>query len=115
MIDRPSPEPRPMTSVNRPRRPQSPAIEFAASVHADELRFVKPPETDVCFIGDRGHESRSGSDRTNLPEQVEVGNTYRNVRVDYRLASRLANPALNPAGRECRERRNLGRGGWTAS
>jgi hypothetical protein len=63
---------------------------LVASVEADELRFDEPPETEVRFFGEPGHESASGSDRTNLPEKVEPGVTYRNVRVDYRLASRLA-------------------------
>ena len=63
-----------------------------ASVEADELRFDQPPETEVRFFGEPGHESASGSDRTNLPDNVEPGVTYRNVRVDYRLASRLAEP-----------------------
>jgi hypothetical protein len=67
-------------------------IELVASVQADELRFDEPPETEVRFFGEPGHESASGSDRTNLPETVEPGVTYRNVRIDYRLASRLAAP-----------------------
>ena len=60
-----------------------------ATVQADELRFEQAPETEVRFFGEPGHESASGSDRTNLPEKVEPGVTYRDVRVDYRLASRL--------------------------
>lgn len=56
---------------------------------ADELRFDEVPDTDVRFFGEPDHESASGSDRTNLPEKVEPGVTYRDVRVDYRLASRL--------------------------
>jgi hypothetical protein len=81
-----------MTSSKRPSRPRVADIEFVASVQADELRFDEPPETDVRFFGEPGHESASGSDRTNLPEKVEPGVTYRNVRVDYRLASRLTLP-----------------------
>jgi hypothetical protein len=65
---------------------------LVASVEADELRFDQPPETEVRFFGEPGHESASGSDRTSLPDNVEPGVTYRNVRVDYRLASRLAEP-----------------------
>jgi hypothetical protein len=61
-----------------------------ASVEADELRFDQPPETEVRFFGEPGHESASGSDRTNLREKVEAGVTYRNVRVDHRTGSRLA-------------------------
>jgi hypothetical protein len=74
----------------------------------EELRFFKPPETDVGFFGEPGHESASGSDRTNLPARVESGVTYRNVRVDYRLASRLTRPDRKPPVRERRTRRNGG-------
>jgi hypothetical protein len=77
-------------SRKRPSRPHSAEIELLAKVQADELRFDQAPETEVRFFGDPGHESASGSDRTNLPEKVEPGVTYRDVRVDYRLASRLA-------------------------
>jgi hypothetical protein len=80
------------SSKKRPSRPHSADIELVASVEADELRFDEPPETEVRFFGEPGHESASGSDRTNLPEKVEPGVTYRHVRVDYRLASRLAEP-----------------------
>lgn len=80
------------SSKKRPSRPHSADIELVASVEADELRFDEPPETEVRFFGEPGHESASGSDRTNLPEKVEPSVTYRNVRVDYRLASRLAEP-----------------------
>lgn len=111
MTDRRAPEPRPRRSAKRPSRPRSPDVELTASVHADELRFVEPPETDVRFTGDPGNESASGSDRINLPEQVDAGVTYRNVRVDYRLASRLA----DPAGRKRRPRRTHGRTGPSES
>jgi len=82
-----------MGSEKRPSRPHSADIEFTASLKADKLRFDESPETDVLFFGQPGHESASGSDRTNLPEKVEPGVTYRNVRIDYRLASRLTGPA----------------------
>jgi hypothetical protein len=81
-----------MTSSKRPSRPRAADIELAAAVQADELRFDEQPETDVRFFGEPGHESDSGSDRTNLPEKVEPGVTYRNIRVDYRLASHLTQP-----------------------
>jgi hypothetical protein len=89
MTERRGPDPSRVSSAKRPSRPRSPDIELAASVHADELRFVEPPQVDVRFAGEPAHESASGSDRTNLPEPVEPGVAYRSVRVDYRLASRL--------------------------
>ena len=79
-----------MMSRKRPSRPRSADIELLASVQANQLRFDERPQTEVRFFGEPGHESASGSDRTNLPERVEPGVTYREVRVDYRLASRLA-------------------------
>ena len=79
-----------MMSRKRPSRPRSADIELLASVQANQLRFDERPQTEVRFFGEPGHESASGSDRTNLPERVEPGVTYRDVRVDYRLASRLA-------------------------
>ena len=92
MANRDSRLPPRMSSKKRPSRPHSADIELVASVEADQLRFDEPPETEVRFFGEPGHESASGSDRTNLPEKVEAGVTYRNVRVDYRLATRLAGP-----------------------
>lgn len=72
---------------NPPKRAD---IELTASIRADELRFKEVPETDVSFTGDPGHRSTSGAERENLPEKVDPGVTYRDVRVDYRLATRLA-------------------------
>jgi hypothetical protein len=79
-----------MSGNKRPSRPHSADIEFTAWLEADELRFDEPPETAVRFFGAPAHESASGSDRTNLPDKVEPGAEYRDVRVEYRLASRLA-------------------------
>ena len=79
-----------MMSKKRPSRPHSADIELLASVQANQLRFDERPQTEVRFFGEPGHESASGSDRTNLPARVVPGVTYRDVRVDYRLASRLS-------------------------
>lgn len=65
-------------------------IELTAKVRMRTLRFREQPDTSVGFTGDPGHEAASGSDRTNLPERVEAGVTYRDVSVDYRLAARIA-------------------------
>ena len=71
-----------MMSRKRPSRPHSADIELLASVQANQLRFDERPQTEVRFFGEPGHESASGSDRTNHPERVEPGVTYRAVRVD---------------------------------
>ncbi|MFD0772875.1 hypothetical protein ACFQZ2_02940 [Streptomonospora algeriensis] len=64
-------------------------MEISAAVKAEELTFSEVPEVTVDFPGDAEQEAASGSDRTNLPEEVEPGVTYRDIRVDYRIASRL--------------------------
>lgn len=75
---------------------RTPDIELTTSVEADQLRFDAEPETDVRFHGSRGRETFSGADRTNLPEPVEPGTDYHDVRVDYRLATALR-PEEHPA------------------
>jgi hypothetical protein len=85
-------------SRKRPKRPRRPDVEFTASVNADELRFREVPDTDVQFFGEPGHESASGSDRENLPEKVDPDVTYRDVRVDYRLATRVRASKPNDGG-----------------
>ena len=77
-------------SPKRRTRGRAPDIELTASIEADELHFREEPETDVQFSGEPGHRSSSGTERTNLPDKVKPGVTYRDVRVDYRLASEIA-------------------------
>jgi hypothetical protein len=71
-------------------RPEDPDIELTADVKARELRFEEGPETEVRFPGHPERESVSGTERGNLPEEVEPGVTYRNPRVRLRIASALA-------------------------
>jgi hypothetical protein len=66
-----------------------PDVELAASVKAKRLRFRSRPEVDVGFSGDTPRETSSGSDRENLPDRVEPGVTYRDVRVHWHAAARL--------------------------
>ena len=74
----------------RPDRPENPDLEFTADVKAKELRFEEVPETEVRFTGHPERESASGTDRENLPDEVEPGVTYRDPKVRLRIASALA-------------------------
>lgn len=74
----------------RPDRPENPDIEFTANVKAKELYFEEVPETEVRFSGNPRRESASGTDRKNLPDEVEPGVTYRDPEVKLRIASALA-------------------------
>jgi hypothetical protein len=79
-------------------RPENPDIELTADVKARELRFEEVPEAEVRFPGHPERESVSGTERNNLPEEVEPGVTYRNPRVRLRIASVLAD--VDPELRE---------------
>jgi hypothetical protein len=82
-----------------PDRVKDADVEIGASVKAKRLRFRERPKTDVELHGEvREPESRgelqttSGSERRNLPDEVEPGITYRDVRVQWRAAARLDAP-----------------------
>lgn len=66
-----------------------PDVELTAEVKSRELRFEEVPETEVRFPGYPEGRTISGTERENLPEEVEEGVTYRNSRVRYRGAAQL--------------------------
>lgn len=70
-------------------RHEQPDIDFVAVVEAEELRFSEAPESRVEFFGHPERDSASGSVRRGLPDSVEDNVTYRHIRVDYRIRSRL--------------------------
>ncbi len=76
------------------KRLERPDIEITAYVKARELRFEEAPKTEVGFPGYPERESVSGTERENLPDEVEPGVTYRNPRVRLRIATVLADPEL---------------------
>jgi hypothetical protein len=63
---------------------EQPDIEIGAVVKAKRLRFNKKPQAEVRIEG----QGDSGSERENLPEKVEPGVTYRDVRVAWNAAAR---------------------------
>lgn len=71
-----------------------PDIDVSTSVKAKELRFERVPETGLRFESDpsHDHDSRSKVERENLPDEVEPGVTYRDVKVDWSVASRIVHP-----------------------
>jgi hypothetical protein len=66
-----------------------PDVEISARVRADEIRFECKPEVEVVVVGDTPFSSESGSERENLPDEVEPGVTYRDIEVHWRVAARL--------------------------
>jgi hypothetical protein len=79
-----------------PDRVEDADVEIGASVKAKRLRFREKPKTQVELHGELRQPERredlqttSGSERQNLPDEVEPGVTYRDVRVRWRAAARL--------------------------
>ena len=64
-------------------------IEIGAAAKARKIRFRRKPETRVEFRGDPGLETDSVTDRENLPEEVEPGKVYRDVKVGWIAGARI--------------------------
>lgn len=82
-------------------RPLGPDVEIGAAARARKLRFGKKPRVEVTT---RSHvevhpdladeiqiegDGDSMSERENLPDEVEPGVTYRDVRVGWRAGVRI--------------------------
>jgi hypothetical protein len=90
--------------MSRDRPPSGePDIQIGAAMRARKLRFRSKPKAEVEFEGhsrvrsddrieDVEIESESGSERHNLPEEVEPGVTYRNVEVGWAARARAVMP-----------------------
>ncbi|HXS33894.1 MAG TPA: hypothetical protein VN758_09005 [Solirubrobacterales bacterium] len=107
-----------MARKGNPDRVEGADVEIGASVKAKQLRFRQKPKTRVELHGELrepdGHgelQTASGSERQNLPDEVEPGVTYRDVRVRWRAAARLGEPSSSEGaeGREQDRKRNSSR------
>jgi hypothetical protein len=86
-----------VTRKGDPDRIDDPDVEIGASVEARRLRFRSRPQTDVELHGEVTERGRrreqlattSGSERENLPEEVQPGVVYRDVSIRWRAAARL--------------------------
>ena len=72
-----------MSGSQRKDEAPAPEIEAGATVKAKKLRFESVPETEVRFPGSDEERSGSHTERENLPEEVEPGVTYRDVKVRW--------------------------------
>jgi hypothetical protein len=69
-----------------------PDVEIAARVRAAELRFECKPRVELGGHANTQARLIHESERDNLPDEVEPGETYRDVEVRWRLAARLDGP-----------------------
>ena len=68
-------------------------IEIGAAASAKRLRFNSKPQVEVEFETGPDGESDSQTERENLPEEVQPGVTYRDVRVAWRGGARFVVPS----------------------
>jgi hypothetical protein len=68
---------------------REPDAEIRASFRAKELRFNCKPEVRIGAYANAPASAEHVSERENLPDEVEPGVTYRDVKVHWRLAVRL--------------------------
>jgi hypothetical protein len=73
---------------------ENPDINFTANVKARVLRFDEVPETEVRFRSNTELDSVSGTERKNLPEEVQQDVTYRDIGVRLRIAGELIDIGL---------------------
>ena len=79
--------------------PENPDVEISARVKTHELRFEEVPKTRTRFWGSPERESVSGTERENLPDEVQSGVTYRDPKVRLRIASGLTGGGSRPEER----------------
>jgi hypothetical protein len=69
--------------------PRNADVVIRASVTIDELRFQTLPQARAIDPGCPGHSPVRVVERSNLPERIEPGVTYRNVHVAVEIVGRL--------------------------
>jgi hypothetical protein len=69
-----------------------PDVEISTSARARAVRFGIVPETRVWFDGEPGVRGSSVSERENLPDEIEPGVTYRDIRVRWHARARIVHP-----------------------
>lgn len=70
-----------------------PDLEWFSSVKAKEVTFGKlSGKRKVTYYGEPDHETEVKVERENIPEDPEVGVTYRDVKVDWNVLQRIVHP-----------------------
>ncbi|HYI37356.1 MAG TPA: hypothetical protein VEX39_12150 [Thermoleophilaceae bacterium] len=75
---------------------EPPDIEIGASARIRRLRFEDEPDTEVRYRGD--YQAETLHQRENLPDEVEPGETYRDVWVSWHTKVRLDVEPEEPSG-----------------
>jgi hypothetical protein len=92
-----------MSPARRKDAPPAADIEIGAVAKAKRIRFEKVPETEVRFPGSDQERSGSETERENLPDEVEPGVDYHDVRIRWRAGASVR-AEVDPAIVEAEER-----------
>ncbi len=71
------------------RRPATEDISITAQVRAEEVHFKRKPGTETRFWGNQELDTVSGTERENIPYEVQPGVEYRDVRVRLVISGEL--------------------------
>jgi hypothetical protein len=77
-----------------PDASKRPDVELTAEVKSRWLRFEKVPETEIQFPGYPEDQTVSGTERENLPGEVEEDVTYRDCHIRLRSAGLLGDESI---------------------
>lgn len=94
----PCPAPRSLAASTDSAKPD---IAIRARVEMRELRFDSSPQMSLQVFGCPQVDTSRVVVRTNLPQPVQPGVTYRNVVIDYRLNLKFVDLECYLAGRSC--------------
>lgn len=73
----------------RGKRPATEDISITAQVRAKEVRFKRKPGTETRFWGNQELDTVSGTERENIPYEVQPGVEYRDVKVRLLISGEL--------------------------
>ncbi len=82
-------EQKPAAQESKPAEEDADVV-IIANVTARELKFEVVPNPSVTFPGNHERKTLWEAERTNLPEQVQPGVTYRNIGIRLKIVSRFA-------------------------
>ncbi len=88
--------------MERSPKKRSPDISLTAGAKARELRFERVPDTETRFWGQDERETESGTERENLPDEVERDVVYRNVRIRLKTTARITGAEQSPEDKQRR-------------
>lgn len=68
---------------------RTPDVSLTAEAKVERLHFERVPDTGTRFWGQDERETKSGTERENLPEESREGVVYRDVHIRLEIIARI--------------------------